>query len=169
MQKRIVCLLVGIAMALLFLPANAFGQDFGDTMTESRLFNVETGFLAGYRFGDEEPVTGTSMALNLAVMENAEFGIVRTTFSDEGGATDTYNLVRFNYFFSEQLSLSLASGADDTASAAGSIGGNFIIVRSIPDDGLSSSLKANVQFLFNENDGIGDGTLGVSLLGTIGL
>lgn len=173
MRSRIACILGAVFIALMFLPASAFAQQFGETSTESRLFNVETGFLAGYRFLNEEPVTGRTVALNFAVMENAELGIVHTMFSDDVGGTDQYNLVRFNYFFIEQLALSLASGSSNNSNnnngVGGSIGGNFIILRNIPDDGLSSSLKANVQFLFNENDGIGNGTLGVSFLGTIGL
>lgn len=159
----------GVVLGLLLLAPAVFGQDFGDTMTESRLFNIETGFLAGYDFGAEETVTGTSTALNLAILENAEIGFVRVSFSDDTGAVaDTYNLLRFNYFFTQQLSVSLASGAE-SGSAAGSIGGNFILVRSIPDNGFSSTMKINVQYLFNEAAGIGDGTLGISLLGTIGL
>ncbi|TVQ26138.1 MAG: hypothetical protein EA383_06315 [Spirochaetaceae bacterium] len=159
-----------MVLGLLLLAPAVFGQDFGNTMTESRLFNVEMGFLAGYDFGAEETVTGSSTALNLAILENAEIGFVRVSFSSDDGVAvaDTYNLLRFNYFFTQQLSLSLASGAE-SGSAAGSLGGNFLLVRSIPEDGFSSTMKINVQYLFNEAAGIGDGTLGISLLGTIGL
>lgn len=169
MKKFMFSMIVVFVMAVLFTPAMAFGQ-FGETNTVSRLFNVETGFLAGYNFEEDETVTGNSVALNLAVMENAEIGFVRTQFDDSAGAVNAvYNLVRFNYFFTEQVAVSLSSGAEGGGDAAGSIGGNFIILRSIPEDGFSSSLKANVQYLFHEDPGVGEGTMGVSLLGTIGL
>ena len=176
MRKRVACTLVAAGLVLLFLPAQAFGQEFGDTMTESRLFNVEMGFLTGYRLGDEETVVGRTAALNFAIMENAEIGVVNTQFNIEGGVAGDmhgYNLVRFNYFFNEQVALSIATGGwqDDAgnSAAAGSVGGNFVILRNIPDNGLSSTLKANVQYLMNDNDGAGEGTFAVSLLGTIGL
>lgn len=170
MRIRIAGFVVAVTLLALLLPAHVVGQEFGDTSTESRLFNVEMGFLTGYRFLDEETVTGRSVGLNFAILENAELGVVNTTFSDSVGAfSHAYNLVRFNYFFSEMVSLSVATGGGPNSSAAGSVGGNFIIFRNIPDDGLSSSLKANAQFFLNEDDGIGDGTFAVSILGTIGL
>ena len=171
MKKRMAYTLVAVSLILLFLPAQAFGQEFGDTMTESRLFNVEMGFLTGYRLGDEETVFGRTTALNFAIMENAEIGLVHTRFSDSEAPTveNRYNLARFNYFFAEQVAVSLAIGGKPDGTAAGSVGGNFVILRNVPESGLSSTLKANVQFLMNERDGVGDGTFAVSLLGTIGL
>ncbi len=173
MRKRVACTLVAVALVLLLLPGQAFGQQFGDTVTESRLFNVEMGFLTGYRLLDEETVVGRTVGLSFSILDNADIGIVNTQFDDaEGGPMHTYNFVRFNYFLNEQVALSLATGGwsdgvDTTA--AGSVGGNFIILRNIPDSGFSSTFKINAQYLLNEEDGFGDGTFAVSLLGTIGL
>ncbi len=170
MHKRIFFTVVAVAVGLLFLPGQAVGQEFGVTTTESRLFNVEAGFLTGYHLGVEETVVGRQLALNFAIMENAELGVVNAAFDQEGGGLDqAYNLVRFNYFFNEQVALSVATGGTDAGDAAGAVGGNFVILRNIPDDGPSSTLKATVQYLMNEDDGAGDGTFSFALLGTIGL
>jgi len=95
-------------------------------------------------------------------------------FSDSTGApqTDSYNLVRMDYFFSERIALSIGTGASSvggTVSPGGVIGANALIFRNVPESGLSSTMKASVRYLMNEEDGFGNGTFGVALIGTIGL
>ena len=199
MKKQFI-VIAAMTAALLLLPLQAFAQEdedandveqevevvtaegassveFGVTNTESRIFHVELGFMSGYRLEDEETIVGRTMALVFSLTENMQLGLFNATFADSS-LTDTYNLVRFDYFFSERLALSLGTGqASVEGPAAGNfestvgglIGVNALLVRSVPESGMSSTLKAGVHYLMNEEHGFGDGTVGVQIVGTIGL
>lgn len=171
MSKKTISTVAGVLLALLFLPGLTVGQELDAGLTESRIFNVELGFLAGYRLGDEEQVMGRAAAVNFSILENAQVGFYNATFSDDGGAvTDSYSLVRFDYFFSDQISVSLGTGGESSSgSAAGYIGANAILVRSIAADGFSTTLKAGAGYLSNEAAGFDDGTFVVTISGSIGL
>ncbi|TVR93753.1 MAG: hypothetical protein EA428_01490, partial [Spirochaetaceae bacterium] len=160
MKKRFMVLAVLVTL-LLVLPLQAFAQEQEDneeapavviaesgdaTITESRIFNVTLGFLGGYHLGEEETVVGRQVSLNFSILENAQIGIEGVSFQDEGGASvqDEYAFVRFDYFFTEFLSLSIGTGSHNSGTAAGTIGANALLIRSVPENGLSSSLKAGV-------------------------
>jgi len=201
MKKRFI-MTAALLAVLLLLPLSAFAQedeaeetgqeveaveatedagvdgstsvDFGPTNTESRIFHVDLGFMSGYRLEDDETVVGRTFALTFALMESGQLAFENTVFSDSDAPTrtDSYNLVRLDYFFSERISLSIGTGASSvggTVSPGGVIGANALIFRSVPESGLSSTMKASVRYLMNEEDGFGEGTFGVALIGTIGL
>lgn len=160
-----------LLIAALLVPAHVFGQEFGETDTGSRLFDVELGFLSGYRLEDEETVVGRTMTLNFSILENAQIGFYHAGFADSDvGISNAYGMVRFRYFFSEMLSVSIGTGGEGTTqSPAGLIGANATLLRSLPADGLATTLQAGLQYLMNEEDGFGNGTIGVSIVGSIGL
>lgn len=170
MKRRLFAAIVVAVILALSAPATVLAQNLDAGLAESRLFNVELGFLTGYRFEDEETVVGRAVAVNFSILENAQIGFLNAMFSDDAGGGQAYNMVRFDYFFTDRLSLSIGTGAEQqSASAAGLIGGNAILVRSIPDDGLATTLKAGVQYFSNDDDGFGDGTFALTLSGSIGL
>ncbi|MFN2312289.1 MAG: hypothetical protein ABR590_09585, partial [Spirochaetia bacterium] len=78
----------------------------------------------GYRLEDEETVVGRTMTLNFSILENAQVGFYHAGFADSDvGVTDSYGMVRFRYFFSEALSVSIGTGGEARQAApAGLIG-----------------------------------------------
>lgn len=196
MKKRFIMTTALLAL-LLLLPLSAFAQedeaeetgqeveaveatedagadgstsvDFGPTNTESRVFHVELGFIGGFDLEQEETVIGRTFALAFTIGENSQLGIVNTQLGSTAAGRE-YGLLRFDYFFTQRLGISLGTGGEiQTTTPAGMIGLNALLVRNVPEDGMSSTLKAGVQYLVNEEDGFGNGTVGVQLVGTIGL
>lgn len=185
MKKQLMVITVLVAVFLV-LPYQASAQEEADpaetpaaaalespapSITESRIFNVSLGFLGGYHLGEDETVVGRQVSLNFSILESAQIGIEGVGFQDENGASvqDEYAFVRFDYFFTELLSLSIGTGAHSSGTAAGTIGANALLIRSVPESGLSSHLKAGIRYFMNEDDGFGDGAFGIIISGGIGL
>ena len=171
MTKRGIIVLAIVSMALI-LPGAAFSQALESTDTEFRLFGIELGALAGYNLEDEESVMGRSFALSLAVLENMQIGISAVTFDGQLttiASPQQYVGMRFDYFFTEQLALALMVGNAAGANIGGSIGAHYLIVRSQPADMFSSALKLKADYFFNDEQGIGGGTIAIGLAGSFGL
>lgn len=167
MTKRGIIVLAIVGMALI-LPAAAFSQALEGTDTEFRLFGIELGALAGYNLEDEESIMGRSFMLSLAVLENMQVGIAAVQF-DGAGAAHEYVGMRFDYFFTEQLALGLMVGNSAVGEVGGSVGVQYLIVRSQPENMFSSGLKLKVDYFLNDGDGVGGGTIGIGLAGSFGL
>lgn len=170
MTKRGIIVLSIVVFALI-LPAAAFAQALEGTDTEFRLFGIELGALGGYNLETDEAVMGRSFALSLAVIDNMQVGIGAVGFTDQSPVpvTNEYVGMRFDYFFSEQLALSMMVGNSSVGNVGGSIGGQYLIVRSQPANGFSSALKLKIDYFMNDGDGIGGGTIGIGLAGSFGL
>lgn len=170
MLKRGILVFAIISLSLI-LPAAAFAQALEGTDTEFRLFGIELGALGGYNLETEEPVMGRSFALSLAVIENMQVGIGAVSFTDQSPVpvTNEYVGMRFDYYFTEQMALSMMVGNSSVGDVGGSIGGQYLILRSQPENGFSSALKLKIDYFMNDGDGIGGGTIGIGLAGSFGL
>ncbi len=170
MTKRGI-IVFAIAVIALALPAAAFAQALEGTDTEFRLFGIELGMLGGYNLEEEEAVMGRSVAISLATLENMQIGFTAVTFDGDLAPLPTQQYVgmRFDYFFTEQLALSMMVGNAAGANVGGSIGAHYLIVRSQPENMFSSALKLKVDYFMNDDQGPGAGTIGIGLAGSFGL
>lgn len=172
MRKGRVLFLVLCAVVVLF-PLAVSAQGLESTDAEFRVFGVELGSLAGYNLEEEEPVVGRNFGLSLAVMDNAQVGFGAVVFDAQALTNPRmFAGMKFDYFFTDRLAFSLLTGnAANGANATfgGAVGGQFLIVRSQPENGFSSALKVKVDYFMNDDDGPDGGTIGIGLAGSIGL
>ena len=83
-----------------------------------------------------------------------------------------YAGMKFDYFFTDRLAFSLLTGnaaVGTTPAFGGAVGGQYLIVRSQPENGFSSALKVKVDYFMNDEDGPDAGTIAIGLAGSIGL
>ena len=171
MAKRRMLFTVLCAAVVLF-PVAVSAQGLESTDAEFRVFAVELGSLAGYNLQDEEAVIGRNFGLSLAVMENIQVGLGAVMFSADGIPQRMFAGMKFDYFFTDRLAFSLLTGnasVGGTPGFGGGLGGQYLIVRSQPENGFSSALKVKVDYFMNDEDGPDAGTVAIGLAGSIGL
>ena len=161
-MKRTVLLTVAL---LLLVSGALFAQN-----TDNRVFGMELGFLAGYDLGASDSFAGRTFAFYVPVSDSMQFGMKAVDGTVQPAGNINYILMSAQYYLSPQLGVEMLVGRETNV---GDVGGGanvfFSILKSQPEDGFSSSLKAQAGYLFEATNGVAQGTLNFGLVGSFGL
>jgi hypothetical protein len=130
--------------------------------TDGRYLSFDVGMVAGINIGANAARVGRTVGMDVTVSDAMSLGFMSTT----SGAT-AYSLMKVSYFLTPALGLSIYLGSDgNTAAGAGVF---YNVLRSRPDDGLSTSLKLRLEYLFDSGAGLTNGDLVLSVGTSVGL
>lgn len=145
---------------LIFLAAPLFGQE----SLEGRIFDINLGFVGGYRLSDNTPVGGQRFSFDFIVAENVRAGMALIRIAATA-APEEYATFLLNFRFG-RLGLILHVGKQGTNMAAGT-GFSFGLLESVSYGVINTGLRIGVDYLFN-NGATGGPEKGSILLGLSG-
>jgi len=161
-MKRTVLLTVAL---LLLVSGALFAQN-----TDNRVFGMELGFLAGYDLGQDDTFAGRTFSFLLPVGNSMQFGLKTVNGTVQAAVPINYILMSAQYYLSSKLGVEMLAGQETNVTDVGG-GANvfFNILKSKPEDSLSSSLKVQGGYLFEAGTGVTNGTVNFGLVGSFGL
>ena len=160
-MKRVVA---SIAVLLLLGAAVAGAQE----QAGNQVFEIELGFVGGYRLAQPELVGGQSFGLNLAVASNFMAGLQAVSVTGPGG-TDRYGMFGLSYLIGQSLGLSVLAGGTGAGSVAGGVMMFFDLFQSQDANTFTSALRLKAGYLFNVAAGIAGGSIVLGVSSAFGL
>ncbi len=165
-MKKVLVLVLVLASMVPFL---GFAQeDSTDASSEkvvkpiNKIVGFDVGFVTGYSLATEGMVVGRDFGINFTLSPSIVVGFRSVT----GLVADSV-LLDLSYFVIPSLALDLLVGSDGTNTVAG-LDVDYYLLKSKPDEVLSSSLKIKVGYLFDSGAGIASGTVALGIIGSIG-
>jgi len=162
-RKIIVAVFLAGAAFLAFAQTAPASAPVGNV--DARFFAVDLGMVAGYSLNTNAPTVGRSFGLNFIVSDNVSVGFYNTI-----ATANTYNLLRFGYYFTPALAFNLYVGSDLPGSnTAAGLGAAFALLKTRSETSLSSALKLRLEYLFDIAAGPAKGDLVLAVSSSLGL
>ena len=160
MRRIVVIAILGLG----FLAAPLFGQD----ALAGRIFDINLGFVGGYRLSDNSPVGGQRFSFDFIVAENVRAGMALTRIAATAAPED-YATFLFNFRF-RKLGMVLHVGRQAANMAAGA-GFSYALLESVSHGVVHSGLRVGVDYLFNNGAAGGPerGSILLALTGSFGI
>lgn len=153
-----------IVVVLLLCAGFGFAQE---SVLEGDIFNINLGFIGGYRLDDNAPVGGQRFSFDFAVAENVRTGVALTTFGDAAVTTE-YSTFVLDYRF-DRLGLTMDVGNNGAGDIAAGLGFAYNLMEAVTQDVIRTGLRINVQYLFDLGAGVEKGTVSIGFSGSFGV
>jgi len=156
-MKRFITTILVVALTAVA----AIAQTAPATATDVKLFGFEAGVSVGFNLNGNTTAGGTCFGLNLVVADNVTVGFQTSTI----GAG--FNTLKLSYFLNQSLGFSTNLGVSAGSPAAG-LGVFFNLGKSTSANGLASSYKVKLDYLF-QTANLATGVLAVTAAMNLGL
>ena len=173
MNKRSVAFLSILAI-FMFQATSIFGEDHqsrGVAMFSAVGFEIGTGIGFDLDAGTERVARSFGIAFRLA--DEVQFGF-QGTVTDDAEDLQRYGGMRGEIFFSERIALGvligafLSDAANDPTLATG-IGLRYVLASSRGNESFTTGVSLGVDYLLNPGVSVGDGTLLLGLIFSLGI
>jgi len=153
-----------LVVVLLLCGSFGFAQESG---LGGDIFNINLGFIGGYRLDDNAPVGGQRFSFDFAVSDNVRTGVALTRFGD-AVATTEYSTFVMDYQFN-RLGITMDVGNNGVGDIAAGLGFAYNLLESVTEDVIRTGLRIQVQYLFDLGTGVEKGTVSIGFSGSFGV
>lgn len=147
-------------LAAVLVPAAA------QNVTDTTIFGIETGFLAGFDLDESEFGPATTLAMNLSVADNLVVGFYGLR-NGIGGAS-SYSFFRTQLFVSANLGVEIMLGSTGADNMAGGAGFFFNVLQRTSPGPITTVLQLKLEYLLTEDVNT-SGSIFAGLSGRIGI